>query len=130
MAYNRAKANLGQAFERLIERTNKQYQLKNRALISKIPTPLKPVRKGEEFVGAFYEKKSGVDFQGVYNGRAIAFDAKSTKETTRFPLDNIADHQIKFLKQWQDQGGISFLLIEFAKRREVYYISSISLKSG
>lgn len=122
MAYNRKKANLGQAFEKLIERTNEQYRMKNRAVITKEATPTKVIRKGNRIVGAFHEKKSTVDFKGVYNGRAIAFDAKSTRETTRFPLDNIADHQIAFLKQWQDNGGISFILVEFAKRREIYYL--------
>lgn len=123
MTYNREKANLGKAFEELIIKTNEQYTSKGRANINKIPTDVTVIRKGKQLVGAFHKEKSTVDFKGLSNGRGIAFDAKSTRETTRFPLSNIADHQIDDLKRWQDQGGISFILVEFAKKREVYYLS-------
>jgi recombination protein U len=105
-------ANRGMSFEHLIERTNAQYAQKGIATIQKVPVPWK----------VFYDckTKSTVDFIGCYNGRAIAFDAKSTRERTRFPLSNIEDHQFKFLKRWQDNGGISFILVEFAKKNEVY----------
>lgn len=122
MAYNRAKANLGKAFEDLIIKTNEQYKRKNRAAIDKVPTEVTVIRRGKQLVGAFHKEKSTVDFKGLANGRGIAFDAKSTRETTRFPLSNIAEHQIDDLKRWQDQGGISFVLVEFAKKQEVYYL--------
>jgi recombination protein U len=121
-------ANRGMSFEHLIERTNQQYFMKGIATIQKVATPWKVIRKGKQIVSAFPEKKSTVDFIGIYNGRAIAFDAKSTRERTRFPLSNIEDHQFKFLKRWQDNGGISFILVEFAKKNEVYILSLSELE--
>lgn len=116
-------ANRGMAFEHLINITNQQYFQKRRATIQKVATPWKVIRRGKKIVNAFPEGKSTVDYIGVYNGRPIAFDAKSTRETTRFPLANIEDHQVKFLKQWKQNGGISFILVEFAKKQEVYLLS-------
>lgn len=116
-------ANRGMAFEQLIEITNSQYINKNRAVIQKVPTPWQVIRRGKKIVSAFPEEKSTVDFIGIANGRAIAFDAKSTREITRFPLSNIEDHQVRFLKQWHQNGGISFILVEFAKKKEVYLLS-------
>ena len=112
------------AFERLIEITNEQYIHKNRAVIQKVPTPWKVFYdKRTKRSRAIPKEKSTVDYIGIANGRAIAFDAKSTRETTRFPLANIEDHQVKFLKQWKQNGGISFILVEFAKKQEVYLLS-------
>lgn len=121
-------ANRGMAFEHLINITNQQYFQKRRATIQKVATPWKVIRRGKKIVNAFPEGKSTVDYIGVYNGRPIAFDAKSTRETTRFPLSNIEDHQFKFLKRWQDNGGISFILVEFAKKNEVYILSLSELE--
>jgi recombination protein U len=115
-------ANRGQAFETLIEMANKQYAMKGRATIQKVATPWKVIRRGNQIVSAFPEKKSTVDFIGIANGRAIAFDAKSTRERTRFPLSNIEEHQFQFLKRWKDNGGISFILVEFAKKQEIYVL--------
>jgi recombination protein U len=123
-------ANRGQAFEQLIEITNKQYALKGQATIQKVPVPWKVFYdKKTKRSKAIPEEKSTVDFIGASNGRAIAFDAKSTREVTRFPLSNIENHQILFLKNWKDNGGISFILVEFAKKRETYLLPFQSLEN-
>ena len=115
-------ANRGMAFEHLVEYTNRCYRMKGIAHIEKVPTPWKVVRRGNRIISAFPEKKGTVDFIGVSHGRMIAFDAKSTRERTRFPLDNIEDHQMAFLKSWKDQGAIAFFLVEFVKHQEVYFL--------
>lgn len=115
-------ANRGQPFERIIEATNKQYFQKGKATIQKIATPWKVIRRGKQIVSAFPEKKSTVDFIGVYDGRGIAFDAKSTSVETRFDLSNVGDHQFRFLKNWKENGGISFILVEFTKLNETYIL--------
>lgn len=122
-------ANRGKPFETLIEATNRQYYNKGRATIQKVATPWKVIRKGKKIISAFPEKKSTVDFVGIVNGRGIAFDAKSTMERTRFPLDNISDHQFRFLKSWKNNGGISFILVEFAKLKETYVLTFVDLES-
>lgn len=94
-----SQANRGRSFEQLIEHSNKQYQTKGKALIQKVPTPWKVIRRGKQIVSAHPAEKSTVDFVGVADGKAIAFDAKSTRELTRFPLSNIEVHQMVFLPQ-------------------------------
>lgn len=116
-------ANRGKQLESLLNATNAQYRRNNWALVDKIPTPIKKIRNynGSTFI-AVWEAKSSVDFQGVYNGRSIVFEAKQTKETTRFDLDNIKDHQIRYLEQAEQQGAITFVIIDFYKLDEVYLV--------
>lgn len=116
-------ANRGMGLETLIEYTNAQYANKGIAQIQKIPTSWKIVRQAKRIATAFPEKKSTVDFMGVYGGRAIAFDAKSTENKTRFPFANVEQHQINFMKKWQNNGGIAFFIIEFTVHKETYLLT-------
>ncbi|MGO0058617.1 Holliday junction resolvase RecU [Brevibacillus fluminis] len=117
-----SQANRGQAFEGLLNFTNKQYNNAGVALINKRPTPLKPIRQQGFHVLAAYDQKSTVDYDGIYKGRAIFFEAKSTREQTSFPLKNIERHQIEYLENAEKQGGICFFLIEFAVTQEVFFL--------
>lgn len=108
---NRAKANLGKKFETLIENANKQYKFAGLALIEKQEV-------ANKFINGkmIYSNKAAPDFMGaVKGGRAIVFDAKSTKGQS-FPLANITRrmHQLDFLKGMEQLGAYSFYLIEFA----------------
>lgn len=114
-------------FEELIERTNIQYKSKEIALIQKISTPWKVIRNGKQIVSAFPEKQSTVDYIGVHRGLAIAFEAKETKELNRFPLDNIDNHQVEFLRQHSSHGGVSFLLVNFKELDKVYRLDEVTL---
>lgn len=117
MGYHR-----GDAFEEMINISNIAYEKKGIALIQKIATPMKPIRKGKHIVSAYYEEKSTLDFIGVANGKAIAFDAKETKEKNKFPLSNIREHQIKYMRDWFNSGGITFLVINFKELGKTYRI--------
>lgn len=117
----------GDAFEEVINRSNKIYKRKGIAIISKISTPMKPVLQGNKIVSAYYEEKSTVDFIGVCGGTAIAFDAKETKEKNRFPLSNIKKHQIDFMKLWALHGGDTFLIINFVKLNRVFRLDLTTL---
>lgn len=114
----------GKALEQKIEHTNKVYQKKGWALVHKEPTPwnVSYDRKTGRVYRAFPKEKGTVDFIGVSHGRPIAFDAKNTKEKTRFPLSNVKEHQVEYLRNHQDQGGISFLIVEFEKLGETYLL--------
>lgn len=103
-------ANRGRDLEEWIEYANAQYRARGVAVIQKVATPTKvlPGRRGELKV---VRSKSTVDFVGVYQGRGIAFDAKST-HLTRFPLVLVHDHQYEFLREWADAGGVAFLLVQ------------------
>jgi recombination protein U len=119
---NRSHANRGMGLETLIEYANAQYASKGIALIQKVSTPWKVIRKGKQIVSAFPEKKSTVDFTGVYKGSAIAFDAKETDLKTRFPLANVEQHQIDFMRKWEANGGTAFLIINFKAHNEIYLL--------
>lgn len=114
----------GMALENLIEYSNQVYKNKGMALINKVPTPwnVHYNKRTGKVIRAFPQQKGTVDFVGISHGRAIAFDAKNTKERTRFPLSNVEQHQVDYLLNHQDQGGISFFIICFEKHNEVYYM--------
>ncbi|MFB5193161.1 Holliday junction resolvase RecU [Alicyclobacillus fastidiosus] len=115
-------ANRGMALENLIETTNQTYLNRGWAVVHKRPTPVKILRTiGTSIVSAHLEAPSTVDFNGVYQGRAIEFEAKSTKED-RFPLKNIHDHQVEHLRMCNKVGAITFCIIEFAKHQEVFFV--------
>lgn len=116
-------ANRGRVLEDIIEHSNIIYKHKGYALIDKIPTPWTVIRgKGGKINKAFPHAKSTVDFIGLSNGTSIAFDAKSTNEKNLFPLSNIHEHQIEYLRNHDEQAGVSFLLVHFSKYQETYYL--------
>lgn len=118
----------GSAFENLLNYTNQVYKNKNIALINKRPTPVKVLKsKGSRVLSGFYEDKSTVDYDGLYNGKAIVFEAKSTKEK-RLPLDMISDHQIKYLDAAEKQGAISFLIVEMRSSKDVFLVPNNMLR--
>ena len=51
----------------------------------------------------------------------MCFDAKECAEDT-FPLSNIHEHQIDFMLRFDEQRGISFFIISFTSRDEVYFV--------
>ncbi|WP_408956028.1 Holliday junction resolvase RecU [Natroniella sp. ANB-PHB2] len=115
----------GKALENMIETSNRQYSFQNRAVIQKIPTPVKVLNinsRTGKITNGFYEKKSTVDYIGNYKGQAIAFDAKETRIETRFDLSNVKKHQYHYLKNWAANGGIAFLIIYFNSLDEAYYL--------
>ena len=121
-AYSRSHANRGAGLENLIDLTNKQYRNQGVALIDKVPNAWTVQRAGKRIVSAFPERKTGVDYVGVSHGKAIALEAKSTTNRTSFPLSMIQDHQIKYLKEHKNQGGVAFFIVEFSKLDEIYYV--------
>lgn len=66
--------------------------------------------------------KSTVDYDGVYKGRAIEFEAKSTENVTRFDLKNIAQHQLNYLEKAEAIGAICFFFIEFSVYKSVFVL--------
>ena len=51
-----------------------------------------------KILDGFFEKKSTLDYSGIYNGKYVEFDAKETNSKTSFPLSNIHEHQINHIK--------------------------------
>lgn len=122
--------NRGMAFEKLINLANEMYQRGGVALINKRPTPVKVLKSaGGRVLNGFYEAKSTVDYDGVYKGRAVAFEAKSTQSLTRFDLSNIAQHQLDYLEKAEKMGAICFFLIEFSKDQTVFLVPASVIQS-
>ena len=119
-----AQGKRGKALENMIEYSNNVYRSKRMARVDKVPTPwnVQYDRKRGRVRNAFPQKKSTVDFVGVANGYFIGFDAKSTRNKTSFPLKNVEQHQFDFLHDVHVQGGVAFMLVEFAVHQEIYYL--------
>lgn len=114
----------GSTLEEFINRTNERYLNAGLALIQKIPTPITPVkidREKRHITLAYFDKISTVDYIGAVQGIPVCFDAKECRTDT-FPLQNIHEHQIEFMSNFEKQGGISFLLIYYTHRDELYYM--------
>ena len=120
--------NRGMAFENDINETNDYYRNQGLCLVTKRPTPINVVSVDYSswpiITNAYFEKQSTTDYNGVYNGRYLDFEAKSTKKKTSFPLANISKHQIEHLKQVIKHKGIAFFIIEFSELDEVYFLDA------
>jgi len=120
----------GSTLEEMINSTNEVYRKKKLALVQKIPTPITPVEFDQEsrrITKAFFEKDSTVDYIGVVQEIPVCFDAKECHSDT-FSLQNIHEHQYEFMKEFEEQGGISFLIIYFTERNDLYYMPFRELK--
>lgn len=114
----------GSTLEDLVNRTNERYQEMGLALIQKIPTPITPVRFDKEnrhITLAYFEQRSTVDYIGAVQGIPVCFDAKECNADT-FPLQNIHEHQVKFMGDFEKQGGVAFLLIYYSAKDLFYYM--------
>lgn len=112
----------GSTLENLINMTNEKYRDSKLALVQKIPTPITPVSINEkgQITLAYFESKSTVDYIGVVQEVPICFDAKECAKLT-FPMQNIHEHQIRFMEDFEEQGGIAFMIIYFSMTEESYY---------
>ena len=121
-------SNRGMGLEDDINVTNKYYLDNDIAVIYKKPTSV-TIHKAE-YPGpheaiikeAYFKTPSTTDYNGVYKGKYIDFEAKETKNKTSFPLSNIHDHQIKHLKKIVRHGGIGFIIVRFVSLDETFLL--------
>ena len=114
----------GSTLEDMINHSNAVYREKKLALIQKIPTPITPItidKESRHITLAYFEQKSTVDYIGAVQGIPVCFDAKECAART-FPLQNVHEHQIHFMKEFEEQGGIAFILLYFTREDEIYYL--------
>lgn len=114
----------GSTLEDLINRTNESYREKKLALIQKVPTPITPIeidKSSRHITLAYFDTKSTVDYIGAVQGIPVCFDAKECAVKT-FPLHNIHPHQIAFMKEFEQQGGIAFIILSYTGVNETYYV--------
>lgn len=114
----------GSTLEELINRSNESYREKKLALIQKIPTPITPIsidKESRHITLAYFDQKSTVDYIGAVQGIPVCFDAKECAALT-FPLQNIHGHQVEFMREFERQGGISFIILSYTLKNEIYYL--------
>jgi recombination protein U len=110
--------NRGMGLEEDINITNKYYYDNNIAFIYKKPTPIQISKidynnRGVIIKEAFFKEPSTTDYNGLYKGKYIDFDAKETKSKTSFPIANVHKHQINHIKNIVENDGIGFLIVRF-----------------
>ncbi len=114
---NSSYKNRGMFLENIINESNEYYNSIDKSLIYKKPTPIKvlnvtyPNNKSHLIDKAVYSSISTLDYNGIYRGKYIEFDAKECHSKTSFPLENIKPHQLEHIKKVIFQKGIVFLII-------------------
>ncbi|GGH78834.1 recombination protein U [Pullulanibacillus pueri] len=122
--------NRGMTLEEDLNITNKYYRDHEIALIHKKPTPLQivnveyPKRSAAKITEAYFKKPSTTDYNGVYKGKYIDFEAKETQNKTALPMQNFHDHQIEHMRQVKQHNGIAFIIVKFSNVNEVYFLDS------
>ncbi|MCD8156822.1 MAG: Holliday junction resolvase RecU [Clostridiales bacterium] len=114
----------GSTLEEFINRTNEKYLESGLALIQKIPTPITPIqieKPSRHITLAYFAQKSTVDYIGAVQGIPVCFDAKEC-QTDTFPLQNVHEHQVRFMRDFEQQRGVAFLILFFSHRDEFYYL--------
>ena len=111
----------GMELEEDINFANKYYLNNDIAVIHKKPIPIQivevnyPSRSSAMITKAFYKTPSTTDYNGLWNGKYIDFEAKETNSATSFSLNNIHDHQIEHMQKIFNHGGITFIIVRFKK---------------
>lgn len=125
-------ANRGMGLECDLNDSNLYYLNYNKAVIYKKPTPITiskvdyPSRLEAVIKEAYFKTPSTTDYNGIYKGKYIDFEAKETKLAS-FPLTNIHKHQIKHLEQIIRHGGIGFIIVRFIVQNKTYLLEASKL---
>lgn len=116
----------GMTLEEDLNETNDYYVHSGIAVIHKKPVPVQivnvdyPKRSAAVIKEAYFKQASTTDYNGVYKGRYIDFEAKETRNRTSFPLQNFHQHQLDHMKQVTAQKGIAFVIIRFSSTEEIF----------
>lgn len=126
-------AKRGMSLEDEINHSNQYYLANHIAVIHKKPTPIQlvkvdyPKRSAAVIKEAYFRRPSTTDYNGVYKGYYIDFDAKETRNKRSFPLKNFHPHQIRHMRECIKQGGICFAFIKFTELDLIYLLPATNL---
>ncbi|WP_342600903.1 Holliday junction resolvase RecU [Psychrobacillus sp. FSL H8-0483] len=127
-------SNRGKTLEDELNDANEYYLAHDIAVIYKKPIPIQvvkvdyPSRSSAVIKEAYYRTPSTTDFNGVFEGKYIDFEAKETENRTAFPLKNVHLHQVEHMSKVVKQRGISFLLVRFSAVDRYFYLPFEQLK--
>ena len=108
--------------------TNKYYLEVNRAVIYKKPTPVRIVdvdyksRSTAKITEAYFQSPSTTDYNGIYRGLYLDFEAKETSSKTSLVLAMIHPHQLEHMKKILQHQGIVFLIVRFSYHDETFLV--------
>lgn len=117
---NLSFSNRGKSLEDDLNDTNSYYLSMGIANIHKKPVPIQivkveyPSRSAAVIREGYFRTPSTTDYNGVWNGYYIDFEAKETENKTSFPLKNIHLHQINHMQSVIKQRGVAFFIIRFS----------------
>ncbi len=120
----------GMSLEEDINTTNESYLIDDLAVIHKKPTPITivktdyPKREMAKIVEAYFKIPSTTDYNGIYKGRYIDFEAKECQSKTSFPFSSIHPHQVRHLESVLRHGAIAFLIIRMSHYEKDYLIDA------
>jgi recombination protein U len=114
----------GSSLEDILNHTLELYREKKLALVQKIPTPITPIdidKATRHITLAYFDDKSTVDYIGVVQGIPVCFDAKECAKDT-FPLRNIHEHQMAFMRDFEHQEGVAFFILFYTGLHRMFYV--------
>ncbi len=120
----------GMALEADINTSNEYYLAHDICVIYKKPTPVQivkvdyPVRSAAKIIEAYFKVPSTTDYNGIYKGKYIDFEAKEIGNKRTFNFNLIHKHQIEHLERVIDHGGIGFIIIAFTAHQEIYLLDA------
>ncbi|PLT28369.1 Holliday junction resolvase RecU [Peribacillus deserti] len=126
-------SNRGMTLEEDINASNEYYLTNGIAVVHKKPTPVQivdvhyPKRSAAVIKEAYFKQTSTTDYNGVYRGRYIDFEAKETQNPSSFPLKNFHSHQIEHMQAVMDQGAIAFVILRFTANEEIFLMKAEDL---
>ncbi len=131
--YETNYSNRGMVLENELNISNEYYKAIDKAYIFKKPTPIKitkvnyPSRNKAVITEGYFTTPSTTDYNGLYKGKYIDFEAKETKSKTSFALSNIHEHQIEHLKNIDKHKGIAFIIVRFSYHNKTFLLMAKDL---
>ncbi len=123
-------ADRGMNLEKDINTTNTYYLSMDRAVIHKKPTPVQivkvdyPKRSAAKITEAYFKIPSTTDYNGIYRGKYLDFEAKECQSKTAFSLSYIHPHQLTHLEACMRHGGICFLIFRLSHYNTDYLVDA------
>ena len=123
-------SNRGMSLEDDINKSNTYYLNNDIAVVYKKPTPITivnvdyPNRSSAKITEAYFKLPSTTDYNGVYKGYYLDFEAKECNSKTAFPFPSIHKHQISHLENVLKQKAIAFIIIRMKQYDKDYYIEA------
>jgi len=123
-------SNRGMSLEDDINKSNHHYLINDIAVIYKKPTPIQivnvdyPKRSAAKITEAYFKIPSTTDYNGIYKGKYIDFEAKECESKTSFSFNLIHAHQIKHLNSVLKHSAIAFIILRMSYYEKDYLIKA------